>query len=202
MTSQVAIINRALTKLGATRIVSITDNTKEAREMAATYDIVLESELRANRWSFSIKRANLAADITAPLFGYSHRFALPSDYLRALMVGHYWPGFDWSDYRTGPDGQDWLIENGFILYNSAGPLRLRYISKVTDTSLFDSAFVEAFACKLAVETCEAITQSTQKWQMVSDMYSQALRNARRAGAIELPPQQIADDSWMLGRLRA
>jgi hypothetical protein len=202
MTSKVAIVNRALTKLGATRIVALTDNTKEAREMAATFDIVRDSELRANRWSFSIARAELAADITAPLFEYSHRFPLPSDYLRGLMIGTLWPGVDISDYRTGPSGQDWAIEGGYILFNSAGPLRLRYISRVTDTTLWDASFVEAFACKLAVETCEAITQSSEKRQLAQSEYATALQVARRAGAIELPPQQIADDTWVVGRLRA
>ncbi len=202
MTSKVAIINRALTKLGASRIVQISDNTKEAREMAATFDIVRDSELRINRWSFSIKRAQLAADVTAPEFEFSHRFTLPADYLRTLMVGDLWPGYDPTDYRTGPGGADWAIENGFILYNSAGPLRLRYIARIEDTTLWDSAFVEAFACKLAVETCEAITQSSQKRQMAMEEYRIAVQAARRAGAIELPPQQIADDSWVLGRLRS
>ena len=199
MTSQVAIINRALTKLGATRIVALTDNTKEAREMAATYDIVLDSELRANRWSFSIKRANLAADITAPLFGYSHRFALPSDYLRALMVGDYWPGFDWSDYRTGPDGQDWLIENGFILNNSSGPLRLRYIARITDTSLFDSLFVEVLASRLAVTLCEPITQSNSKIEAKKAEYKDAIWEARRANAFEKVGDELPEDDWLLAR---
>lgn len=202
MTSKVAIVNRALTKLGATRIVALTDNTKEAREMAATFDIVRDSELRKNRWSFSIKRAQLAADVTAPLFEYSHRFLLPSDYLRGLMVGEFWPGLDMSDYRTGPAGQDWAIESGYILFNSAGPLNLRYLARVEDTALWDASFVEAFACKLAVETCEAITQSSEKRQLAQQEYGEALQAARRAGGIELPPQQIADDTWVVSRLRA
>lgn len=202
MTSKVAIVNRALTKLGASRIVAITDNTKEAREMAATFDIVRDSELRKNRWSFSIKRAELAADVTAPLFEYSHRFLLPSDYLRGLMVGTAWPGLDMSDYRTGPGGADWAIEGGYLLFNSAGPLRLRYLSRVEDTAIWDSSFVEAFACKLAVETCEAITQSSEKRQLAKSEYDEAITAAKRAGGIELPPQAIADDSWVIGRLRA
>jgi hypothetical protein len=118
------------------------------------------------------------------------------------MAGDLWPGVDLSDYRTGPAGADWAIESGYILFNSAGPLRLRYIARVEDTTLWDSAFVEAFACKLAVETCEAITQSSEKRQLAKDEYSTAVQAARRAGAIELPPQQVADDTWVVGRLRA
>ena len=202
MTSKVAIINRALTKLGTTRIVTVSEDTKEAREMAATYDIVLADELRKSRWSFAIKRTNLAADVTAPEFEYSHRFLLPSDFLRALMVGYLWPGYDPTDYRNGPAGQDWAIENGYILYNSDGPLRLRYLSLVTDTTKFDASFVEALACRLAAETCEAITQSSEKRQLAWQEYNQAITGAKRAGAIELPPNQIADDTWVLSRLRA
>lgn len=202
MTSQVAIVNRALTKLGESRIVALNENTKQAREMSATFDIVRDAELRKNRWSFSIKRAQIAADATPPAFEYSTRYLIPTDCLRILMIGDIWPGLDMSDYRTGPYGQDWAIESGYILRNSSGVLNLRYIYRVTDTSLWDPAFVEAFACKLAWETCEAITQSSEKRSMAIEEYKMALQEARRAGAIELPPQQIADDSWMIGRLRA
>lgn len=202
MTSQVAIVNRALTKLGETRIVALNENTKQAREMAASFDIVRDSELRKNRWSFSIKRAQLAADVTPPLFEYSHQYLMPSDCLRILMMGTGWPGLDLSDYRTGPFGQDWAIEGRYILRNSSDALNLRYISRVEDTTLWDSSFVEAFACKLAWETCEAITQSSEKRQLATEEYRVAIQEARRAGAIELPPQQIADDTWMVGRLRA
>lgn len=202
MTSKVAIVNRALTKLGAQRIVSIDENTKQAREMAATFDIVRDAELRKHRWSFAIKRAQIAADVTPPAFEYSTRYLLPTDCLRILMMGDIWPGLDMSDYRTGPFGQDWAIENGYILRNATGALNLRYIARISDTTVWDSAFVEAFACKLAWETCEAITQSSEKRQMAIQEYNTAIQEARRAGAIELPPQKIADDSWMIGRLRA
>ena len=202
MTSQVAIVNRALTKLGAARITALTDNTKEAREMSATFDIVRDDELRESRWSFAIKRAQLAADVTSPAFGYSHRFAVPSDFLRALMVGEFLPGYDASDYRTGPDSQEWAIEGRYILADDDGPLNLRYLSSIPDTSLWDASFVEAFACRLAAETCEAITQSSTKRQLAWQEYEQAMRAARKAGAIELPPVQIPDNSWVLGRLRA
>lgn len=201
MTSQVAIINRALTKLGASRIVSISENTKEAREMAATYAVVRDDELRKNRWSFSIKRAQLAADITAPLFGYSHRFLIPTDCLRILMVGNIWPGANLLDYNNGPDGQDWTIEEGYILRNDSGALNLRYCARIEDTTKWDASFVEAFACKLAWETCEAITQSSEKRQLAMNEYDIAMKAARRAGAIELPPSDIADDTWVLARLR-
>lgn len=62
--------------------------------------------------------------------------------------------------------------------------------------------MEAFACKLAWETCEAITQSSEKRQMAISEYREALFEAKRAGAIELPPRQIADDTWIAGRLRS
>lgn len=202
MTSQVAIVNRALTKLGASRIVALTDNTKEAREMSATFDIVRDDELRKSRWSFAIKRAQLAADVTPPLFGYSKQFAVPSDFLRVLMVGEFLPGYDAADYRTSPDSQEWAIEGRYILTDSDGPLNLRYLASIADTSMWDSAFVEAFACRLAAETCEAITQSNSKRQLAWQEYDQAMRAARKAGAIELPPVQIPDNSWVVSRLRA
>lgn len=202
MTSQVAIVNRALTKLGATRIAALTDDSKEAQVMSVSFDILRDDELRRQRWSFAIKRAQLSADATPPLFDYSNRFLMPSDCLRILMVGEFWPGYDPTDYRTGPPGLGWGLEGRYIVMNADGPLNLVYIAQIADTTQWDACFVESFACRLAAETCEAITQSSTKRELAWNEYRNSIISARRAGAIEKPPQQIADDSWILGRLRA
>jgi hypothetical protein len=201
MTTQATIANRALTKLGAKRIVALSDNTVEARTLASMWDAVRDSELRIRLWSFSIARAQLAADPTPPTFGYSQRFLLPTGWLRLLMVNSMQPTADISDYRGDADNAPWAIEGGYLMLDQDGPANIRYIRSVTDTSLWDASFVEAFACKLAVECCEQITQSSEKRRMAEDAYAVAVREAIRANAIELPTEQFADDTWIMARLR-
>ena len=84
MASVVDICNRALQKLGAESITSLTQNTENARACNSCFEFLRDAELRAHPWNFAIKRAQLAADLTPPEFGYDLRYQLPSDYLRLL----------------------------------------------------------------------------------------------------------------------
>src|SRR5690606_40618312 len=63
-------------------------------------------------------------------------------------------------------------------------------------SLFDALFVEAFACRLAAEACETITNSNTKKQAAWAEYGEAIGQARRANAIERPAVAMSDDTWL------
>lgn len=57
----VDIANRGLQYLGASRITSFTQNSKNAAAMAFVYDKLREAELRRNIWKFSLRSAILRA---------------------------------------------------------------------------------------------------------------------------------------------
>lgn len=193
MASAVSICNNALVKVGATRIIALSDDTKQARTLAAIFDVKRDAELAANPWTFAIKRALLPASSTPPAFGWSFAYPLPADYLALVEVGQ-----DWAFY--GGDADVFTIEtdaNGSlaILTDQAAPLQVRYISRVTNAGLFPPLFVEAFACRLAAEICEDLTQSTSKREAAWAERKQALREARRVNAIEQPPRANPPNSW-------
>lgn len=198
MASLIEICNRALTKLGVARIMSLGDNNEQARALNTMLPLVIASELRASTWNFSVKRASLAALTTAPAFDYNLQYQLPSDCLRVLWCGDFYPGPNLADFKNGPDS-DYVIEGRLILTNIGAPLKLRYVANIDDPAQFDPLFCEALACKLAVELAESMTGSSTMRQLAWDEYSQAIRKALRADAIELPSQSIADDTWMLSR---
>lgn len=198
--SSVAIANRALTKLGEERIVSFSDNTKAARAVNSLFDSVRDDELRARSWSFAIARESIAADATAPAFGWTTRYLLPTTCLRLLEIGEIPVAANQADYRSGGN-QSYTIEGRYILNNETDDLDIRYIQVVEDTSQWDSSFTEAFACRLAAELCETLTQSPNRRQMAWQEYDQAINKATRANAIELEADYIQDDTWIQGRLR-
>lgn len=200
MASKVEIANRALAKIGDKRVTSLDDDSKQAREAKAAFDIVRDSELRARRWSFSIKRTTLAALADAPAFGYAYQYQLPTDCLRILEVGDTYPGGDLTSYRNGP-GAEYAIEGRTILTNYAAPLKLRYSAQITDTGLYDATFVEALACKLAVELATPLSASETRKNSAWNDYKEAIAAARRANAIERPSEPIADDTWVMARLQ-
>jgi len=199
MASQVEIANRALTKLGAARIISFGDDNKQARAIQSMFDIVRDSELRAHIWSFSVKRASLAALSTTPDWGYDFEYQVPSDYLRLLQVNDLYNGPSMDDYRNAPTAE-YVLEGKKILTNFNAPLKIRYIARVTDPTMWDASFVEAFACKLASELAEDLTQSNQKRDAALTEYRLAIVQAIRASAIEQPAQDLPDNSWLLSRL--
>jgi len=194
-TSDVSICNLALQKLGASRIVSLTEDSPNARACNACYEAMRDLELRKHRWSFAITRVALAADATAPVFGPAYQYTLPAGFLRLLEP----------DPEANYNTLDWTIESGSngsrkLLTNFTAPVQIRYIRRVTDPTEFDSAFVEVLACRIAIQTCEAITQSNSKKEDVKEQYRDAAREARRANAIEAVSGELPVDTWDSARL--
>ncbi len=183
MASSIDIVNRALDKLGESKINTIDDNTERARVMKRAYDRVREAELRAHPWNFAKRRALLPADADAPAFGFDYAYTFPADCLRVL------PGVE----------DDWTIEGRKILTDTAAPLQVRYIANLVETGDFDALFVEVFACRLAVECAEKITQSSAKREQAKDEYARALVEARKANAFEEKAQEMPVDTWLLAR---
>jgi hypothetical protein len=79
VTSVVAIINNALNIIGASNIIDLNENTKTARVMNQMYENIRDDVFRAHPWNCLIRRAELAQEVTAPLFDYAHQYALPAD---------------------------------------------------------------------------------------------------------------------------
>lgn len=190
--SQVDICNKALTKIGSSRIVSLADGTKQANTLSAIWDMQRDVELAAHPWSFAMKRVELPALSTAPLYGWARAFQLPADFLRMVEVGEFW-----SLYLPNETGEFFQIEGSTIVCDEASPLRVRYIRRVTNTGEFTALFAEALACRLAAELALDSTDSQSDRKSAWDEYETAISNARRANAIEKPPQRPVEDSWSL-----
>ena len=189
--SETAIANLALQKLGAARIVSLTQDKPTARSMNACYELIRDRELRAYVWGFAKTGASLAADAAEPADAFlrARAFVLPADYLRLLKP---------RDRRP-----DWLVVNHqgnvSIVTNDSAPLEIVYIARITDTTRFDAVFIDALACKLAWHTCEEITQSNQKKADILAEYRISIAEARRTNAIEKESDEAPEDDWVTVR---
>lgn len=190
MASEVDICNRALQKLGADRITSLTQNSVNARACNLAYEHVRDAELRKHPWNFAITRTTLAEDATAPSFGYAAQFTLPVDCLRLLPPDPLSSNFNYLD---------WKIEGRKILTDEETSLEIRYIKREEDTGMFDALFTEALSCAIAVELCEELTQSNTKAQIVRDDYIKAIREARKMNAFENHSEEPQTDKWITCR---
>lgn len=197
--SKVAICNRALTKLGARRILDVTDEVKEARELNSMWDLVRDAELRRNLWNFAMRRAALPALITTPAWGFAYEYQLPADLVRVVQVHDVYYVAGLTDYRTMMD-VPFQVEGRKVLSDLDAPLKIRYVARVDDTQQWDALFVEAFASRLAYEACEAITQSNTKKEAAYADYQATVRQAKQVDAIENPAEPLPDSSWLLSRI--
>jgi hypothetical protein len=188
MAGKVEIANRALTKLGAERVLLLSDNSKEARTMNSMFDSMFDAELRRHRWKFAMKRATLPALASPPEWGYQYAYQLPPDFLSLVQVNDI--------YLRGLKQKTlWAIESGQILTDLPAPLKVRYIRRVDNLALLDPLFVEVLACKLAFEACETLTQSSSKKEAADKEYKFSVNEACRQDAIESPPDELPWGSW-------
>ncbi len=204
--SEVSICNLALTKMGADRITSLTDDNPEANAMNAVFASMRDLELRTHTWNFATERAQLSALSEAPTWGFARQFQLPSDCLRPLTIGDKWItspmiGIYYRESVGGDvDESPYRIEGNRIHTDFTAPLNIRYTRQVTDPNEFDAAFVDALACRLAVETAaDIIDANGQDVERLELMYRRSIMHARRVNAIEQPTRRRGPSRIVLSR---
>ena len=195
--SEVSICNLALQKLGAERITSLTQDHPNAREMNACYTEMRDLELRTYRWGFAKKRATLAAHATTPNTnsGFAYAYPVPADFLRLLAQNE-------SNLFEGDNTVDWKIENHEgvkCIMSSYATMHIVYIAQITDPATFDAAFVDMLASRLAMQTCERLTQSNKKREYAAQEYQVSRKLARQANAFENMPTRGLEDTWYSAR---
>lgn len=184
MTSAVDICNRGLSKLGASRITSLTDDTKAAKACNNAYESVRDFIIRVHPWNSTVKRVQLAPLSDAPVYGYTYRYQWPSDCIKVLEVD--------TTYSWVSEGREILTDEGTVL-------KVRYQRCETDPNQFDRLLVETIAARLAFEISEELTQSNSKKQAALRDYEQILKVAKLNDAQEGSPSTFAEDDWINAR---
>lgn len=183
--TEISVCNSALIKIGAARISAFSDDSKEARLCNEQFEKVRDAALKAHPWNFAIKRAELNKLTTTPAFGFTNEFQLPVDYLKSLEIESFDIPFK--------------IEGRKLLTDSA-EIKMRYISKVTDTSLWDVEFAEYLAHKLAAELAYPLIQSVSLARDMHALADKVLRDSRSSDAQEGTPDDLIQDVWLDSRL--
>lgn len=186
MADEAGICNSALSKIGASRIVSLTEGSKSANFCAEQYPKIRDKLLRRHIWNFAVERAKLAKISTAPVSGFDNQYQLPSDWLRTIAV---------HDNDAGVGTLRYKMENRKILTN-ADEVWLRYIKQIIDANEMTSDFVEALASALAREAAIPLANSNTLKKDMADEHLRDLRVARSTDAIEDFPDDIPEGSWV------
>jgi hypothetical protein len=86
MASVVDICNTALNQLGASTILTLTEDSKNARLCNARYTQIRDAVFRSHPFNCLQKRVELSSSTTTPAWGYSFQYDLPGDCLRLLRI--------------------------------------------------------------------------------------------------------------------
>lgn len=127
-------------------------------------------------------------------------YRLPSGFLKDAPQD---PKAGSTSYLGAPSGlmyTDWLLQGDYLVTIEAGPLVFRFVADVTDVRKMDDMFCEGFAGRIALETCEAITQSNQKMTAIGGSYARFMSEARTINAIETGPTEPPEDDFITCRL--
>jgi hypothetical protein len=181
MASDVGICNTALAWVGGSLIMSLGDDTNEARLCDAVYAGVRDAVLEAHDWTFAITRRNLPMSAASPDNGYANAFAIPSDILRITDVN---------------DGQDWRVEGDSIVTNE-GSCKIRAVARITDPNRFSSLFVQALAARLAADLAIPLAQSRLLQQDNFTIYENKLAQAVANDGMQGKSRKITS-SWLRG----
>ena len=185
MASTVDICNGALNQLGATTILSLTEDSKNARLCNSRYTQVRDGVFRSHPWNCLQKRIELAADTTAPAWGFSYAYTLPSDCLRLLRI---------LDYDS-----NYKVEGRKILSNTSS-MKILYVARVTDPNEYDELLRETLSAALGADIAFGITSNNQTAQNMYQLFQDKLRDARFVDSTE--GQNIEQDLGMADAIDA
>ena len=169
MASVVDICNGALNQLGASTILSLTEDSKNARLCNARYTQVRDSLFRSHPWNCLQKRVQLAADTTAPAWGFTSAYTLPADCLRLLII---------LDYDSNHK-----VEGRKILTNNSS-MKILYVARIEDPNEYDELLRETISAALAADIAYAVTSSNPVSLNMYNLYQTKLKDARFVDATE------------------
>tara|TARA_R100001594_G_scaffold111285_1_gene146043 strand:- start:1764 stop:2369 length:606 start_codon:yes stop_codon:yes gene_type:complete len=201
MTSTVDICNYALNYLGANNITALDENSKPARIINQKYNSVRDTLFRAHPWNCLLQRTELSKSTTAPAFGYSNYFPLPTDpyCLRVLEFSNGSLSYP-KDSMISNSGDPVFAIEGRNLVTDEDTAKIKYVARITDPNEYDANLIDVLAARLAFEICYSITGSTSMVQLTAGIFDDKLREARFIDGTEGASPKIEASDFIEARM--
>lgn len=195
MATSTDIVNIALRRIGANRISSLeNDSIKEAIAARDVYDEARRDLLNAHNWNFAIRRIQLTASATVPVFGWDYAYILPEDFIRLISVHPH----D-NDEATVPYRLEYQTSDDRIIVCNATTVYIRYIFDIQDPNVMSASFRDTLAWQMARELAAALSKSSSAAELADQSYRRALSRAKSIDGVEDYPDRMAEGSWLTER---
>lgn len=181
MASVVEICSNALGLLGDDPIVSLTEDNARARLCNRFYANMRDAVLRSHPWNCAKERQALAQLSTAPGFGYTYQYTLPTNpyCLRVWQLNDKTAAFK--------------IE-GRKLLADISEVSILYIARITDPNRFDALLYAALEWRLAMQMAIPLKGSRQLFKDMAEGYKAVLFDAKAVDGMESPRDQVIVDA--------
>ena len=150
--TEFTICNKALALLGQSSIANFTADDK-AIALGALYPTYMQSLLAMYNWRFARKKSASLTATTAPTFGYTYAFTMPTDALNIVNV------YNSTDKQVMPQSR--YERFGAVLHTEFTPAYIDYTYDL-DEDLWPSWFQEFAATALAGRSAVGITEDDVK----------------------------------------
>ncbi len=192
MASKTDICNLALANLGhATPVINIDppDPSNEAKKCSIFYPIALAECLADHDWGFAT-RYSVLSSVGNPDAGWSFRFGLPSDYVKAREVTE-------NEFNTPQPYEITSSDaDGTVLQTHVETPLLKYTALVVVTGRFPPKFINALSWLLASYLAGPILRKKEKAEEARKQYIEILGQGAvqdsNADKTSSPKQRVKD----------
>lgn len=195
-TSEVAICNLALSHLKQKPIAQLDPPSSQVETLCANwYHQIRQQTLRCHPWNFASTRIKILPSSTAPVFGFSHQYLLPADWVRYL--GRY---DDLGNRIIGCDS-DYELEGRYYLMNGEDNvgINLRYVTDFQTVSKMDALFRGLFAVELAIVLAPNFSGGEGRVTTLIGLRKDMKAEATAIDGQERPPRRVQTSKFIDAR---
>ncbi len=197
-TTELDIFNMALLAQGARRTISTTDKTNATEEMQAAFRPTRDALIRAYNWNCCIKEDTLGLLEKMEGAERPYVYAIPSDCLQIISMNGIFTGYSGVETIERYDPL-YKIRGQKIYTKLKYPLLVEYSFRNEDIASYDACFCKVLALDLALATCERNTQSGSLYDRLKSQRRDAIDEALRANALEIPARPKPTGNWLRSR---
>jgi hypothetical protein len=195
MTTQLFIYNEALGHLGARQLGSLSEPREPRRVLDSYWSDVVGYCLAQGLWKFARRTVQIDQDAAVtPQFGFNYCFAVPSDWVRTILVSTS-PNLD-------PPLLQYSDEAGFW-YANVTPIYVAYVSNDPTYGMNIGAwpehYVDYVALRLARQACLRIAEDKELRAVLQKDEDRARRVAKAEEAMDEPPGLPPAPFWVRAR---
>jgi len=141
-------------------------------------------------WNFAVIRKKLAALSVTPVHAFDYAYAMPSDFIRLARTEDISQIFRMEMVDTG-SGRVRAILSNF------DELRIAYVSRETNVTMYSPPFVQALAYYTAHQISQRMTGSDSAMQKLEELFNRRLSEAIYVDTVQSPQADSLTPSALL-----